>query len=216
MEDQPSFLERFGRNFPTNTLLFHEGDLGREMYVIQSGRVQITRFIQGRSAVLADLGPGDFFGEMALLNHRPRSAAATAVEPTVALVMDSDTFRAMIASNTEIALRVLKKLAHRLEMANTQIELLLVQDANHRVVYTLRKMAELTGKPEGAGIMVPTSVPELAGRLGLDEGQVKTSILRLQEAQLVQAKPGGFLIPGVGKLHEYLEFLDMRRRSEQD
>ncbi|MCD6498639.1 MAG: Crp/Fnr family transcriptional regulator [Deltaproteobacteria bacterium] len=216
MQDQPALLERFGRHFPTDALLFREGDLGREMYLIQSGRVQISRFIQGRTSVLADLGPGDFFGEMALLNHRPRSATAMAMEPTIALVLDADTFKAMITSNAEIALRLLEKLAHRLEMANTQIELLLVQDANHRVVYTLRKMAELTGKPQGAGILIPTSVPELAGRLGLDEDQVRTSILRLQEARLVRATANGFLIPEVGKLHEYLDFLDIRRRNEQE
>src|SRR5947199_7360758 len=107
------------------------------MYVIQTGRVQLTRRVRGREAHLATLPPGEFFGEMAIVNNRPRSATATVIEDARALVIDRRTFDAMIRGNTEIAVRLIKKLANRLEQANQQIEILLVRDTNHRLVQLL-------------------------------------------------------------------------------
>jgi len=101
-------FERFGRNFPTGTVLFREGDPGEEMYVIQSGRVQLTRRVRGREAHLATLPTGEFFGEMAIVNNRPRSATATVLEESQLLVIDARTFEAMVRGNAEIALRFIK------------------------------------------------------------------------------------------------------------
>src|SRR5438105_12720146 len=88
-------LERFGKTFPAGTILFSEGDDGEEMYVIQSGRVQLTRMVRGREAHLATLPPGEFFGEMAIVNNQPRSATATVLEDAHLLVIDARTFEAM-------------------------------------------------------------------------------------------------------------------------
>jgi CRP-like cAMP-binding protein len=159
--------------------------------------------------VLAVLPPGEFFGEMAILNNQPRSATAEVIEDATLLVIESATFRQMIQSSSEIAMRMIQKLSERLAMANSQIEILLVRDANHRVVFTLRKMAEMHGKPAGVGVLVPTTLSELAGRTALSEDEVVTILRRLQKAKLVKVMPQGYVIPEVGRLHDYLEFLDM-------
>lgn len=70
--------------------------------------------------VLAVLPPGEFLGEMALLNGRPRSATAVVREPSRLLVIDSRTFEAMLRSRVEIAARMIRTLAARLERANHQ------------------------------------------------------------------------------------------------
>jgi CRP-like cAMP-binding protein len=207
--DQKNLLKRFGKHFSAGTELFQEGDVGREMYVIQTGRVEISRTIQDRKTVLAVLPPGEFFGEMAILNNQPRSATAEVIEDATLLVIESATFRQMIQSSSEIAMRMIQKLSERLAMANSQIEILLVRDANHRVVFTLRKMAEMHGKPAGVGVLVPTTLSELAGRTALSEDEVVTILRRLQKAKLVKVMPQGYVIPEVGRLHDYLEFLDM-------
>jgi CRP-like cAMP-binding protein len=207
--DQQNLLKRFGKHFSAGTELFQEGDVGREMYVIQTGRVEISRTIQDRKTVLAVLPPGEFFGEMAILNNQPRSATAEVIEGATLLVIESATFRQMIQSSSEIAMRMIQKLSERLAMANSQIEILLVRDANHRVVFTLRKMAEMHGKPAGVGVLVPTTLSELAGRTALSEDEVVTILRRLQKAKLVKVMPQGYVIPEVGRLHDYLEFLDM-------
>lgn len=207
-----ALLERFGRTFPKGAVLFKEGDVGREMYVIHSGKVRITRDLQGKTTVLATLPPGEFFGEMALINNKPRSASAIVVEAAELLVLDSKTFSAMIRTSSEIAVRMIQKLAQRLEMANTQIEILLVQEPNHRVVYTLRRLAERSGVPDGPGVLVPIQVADLGGRVALPESDVKEIIQKLEQARLLTITDNGFLIPEVGRLQEYLEFLELRTR----
>ncbi len=210
--EHEKLLKKFGKFFSAGTQLFQEGELGREMYVIQSGKVEISRRIRSRKTVLALLPPGEFFGEMAILNNKPRSATATTTEDSELLVIDSKTFKQMLQSSTEIAYRMIQKLAQRLEMANSQLEILLVRDANHRVVFTLRRMAELYGQSKGIGILVNSDLGELAGRAALAEEEVSNILSRLQSAKLVKITEKGFLIPEVGKLHDYLDFLEMGKK----
>src|SRR5215468_9305945 len=101
--------------------LFHEGETGKEMFVLQAGRVVITKTVRDTVKILPTLGPGEFFGEMALISNRPRNATATVEEPARLLVIDPKTFEGMIRGNAEIAVRMIKKLAERLDEADAQI-----------------------------------------------------------------------------------------------
>ena len=215
-----TLLERFGKNFPAGTVLFREGDPGSEMYVIHAGRVQLTRQFHDRTTVLAVLPPGEFFGEMSIINNRPRSATATVVEDATLVVIDPRTFEAMIRAKSEIAVRMIRTLAGRLEQANQQIELLLLKDTNHRVVQCLRRMAEQQGTPMqgSSAIYLPVSLNALAGRVALDELQVFEVMQRLESARLVMPAQHagidgeGYVVPEVGRLVDFLEFLDMKER----
>src|SRR5438094_5990657 len=157
-------LERFARDFTPGTVLFQEGQPGDYMYVVQSGEVEIRRTVGETERVLAVLMPGEFLGEMAILNGRPRSATAVVRTPARLLVIEGKTFEAMLRARPEIALRIIKALAMRLEGANQQVELLLLPTPNHRVVQCLRHMAEeqmlLAGGQvrEGTAILVPKRV----------------------------------------------------------
>ena len=118
-------LERFAKDYAAGTLLFSEGDDGEVMYVIQSGEVEIRRRIKDQDRVLAVLPAGEFFGEMAIVNDRPRSATAVVRRQARLLVIDGQTFEAMLRGKTEIAVRMIKTMASRLERANQQVELLI-------------------------------------------------------------------------------------------
>ena len=220
-----ALYERFGRAAPAGTVLFREGDEGHDMYVIQAGRVQLMRRVKERESVLAVLPPGEFFGEMAILNNRPRSATAVVIEDAKLLVIGPRTFEAMIRGSAEIAVRMIKKLAARLDQANSQVETLLLRDYNHRVVHVLRKIAESVGRPLESGILLPVTLGEIAGRVGLEENEVAEVMERLAQAKLACAyEPPegpiegegecdhGFVIPEVGRLQDFLEFLEMKER----
>lgn len=217
MSDQV-LLERFAREYPAGTMLFREGDHGEEMYVIQSGEVEIRRRIKDHDRVLAVLPPGEFFGEMAIVNNRPRSATAVVRRQARLLVIDGQTFEAMLRGKTEIAVRMIKTLASRLERANQQIELLLLKDANHRVVQCLRQLADeqVGGGDEGAAVYIPISLDDLAARVALREEEVADVLERLAMARLVvyASEAGieghGYVIPEVGRLLEFLEFLELK------
>src|SRR5512144_2673983 len=102
---------RFGREYQPGEVLFREGESGEVMFVMQAGAVRISKAVGGEEKVLAVLGPGEFLGEMAILNGRPRTATATVVEPARCLLLDARTLEAMVSKNTEIAMRLIKKLA---------------------------------------------------------------------------------------------------------
>ncbi len=105
-------------------VVYREGDLGNEMYVVQSGAVRIFRELAGVKQELAIMEKGDFFGEIAVLEGLPRSASAEALDEVELIEINSTTFDKMIRSNIEIAVRMLRKLSNRLQEANRKIELL--------------------------------------------------------------------------------------------
>ena len=213
-----ALLERFAVNYPAQTVLFREGDEGNDMYVIQSGKVEISRIIGDVERTLAVLPPGEFFGEMAIINDRPRSATARVKEAAKLLVIDRGTFEAMLRGKTEIAVRMIKTMASRLERANQQIELLLLKDANHRVVQCLRRLAEDGSSGAGGAVYIPTSHIEIASLVALKNDEVLDILQRLAMAGLIvhaaEAEVGddGYVIPEVGRLLEFLEFLELKER----
>jgi CRP-like cAMP-binding protein len=211
-------LEKFAQNYAAGEVLFREGEAGEVMYVIQSGEVEIRRRIKDQDRMLAVLPAGEFFGEMALVNNRPRSATAVVRRQSRLLVIDGQTFEAMIRGKAEIAVRMIKTLAARLERANQQVELLLLKDANHRVVQCLRQLAEaqVSEDDDASAVYIPISLDDLAERVALGEEEVSDVLQRLGMARLVvhASQAGieghGYVIPEVGRLLEFLEFLELK------
>src|ERR1700733_13556122 len=96
---------RFGRVFRAGGVLFREGEKGDVMFVVQTGVVRISKLIQGQDRTIATFGRGEFIGEMAILNEKPRTATATIVEDAELLRIDAKTLETMIANSSEIAFR---------------------------------------------------------------------------------------------------------------
>src|SRR5882724_221926 len=94
--------------------VFHEGDLGTEMFIIHEGQVEILNRVAEEEKLLAVLDKGDFFGEMALLEDRPRAASARALTSARLLQINGATFDQMLRDNPEIAVRMMRKLSRRL------------------------------------------------------------------------------------------------------
>jgi CRP/FNR family transcriptional regulator, cyclic AMP receptor protein len=217
-------LERFARDFEAGTVLFEEGQPGDYMYVVQHGEIEIRRQVGETPRVLAVLSDGEFFGEMAILNGRPRSATAVVRTSARLIVIEGKTFEAMLRARPEIALRIIKSLAGRLENANQHVELLLLPTPNHRVVQCLRHMAEeqmrLAGAQfnPGTAILVPSHIEDIATRVGLPVHEVIDVVDHLRAARLVLLaedagiQGDGFIVPEVGRLLEFLEFLNLKDR----
>ena len=102
-------------------VIFREGDEANTMYVIRSGRVTITKNLYGIMVKIADLGPGDHFGEMALLEGGPRSASAIAETQVEADVYDSKTLAEHISAEPEFAFDMLRGLSRRLRMIDDRV-----------------------------------------------------------------------------------------------
>lgn len=94
--------------------IFHEGDLGIEMFIIQEGQVEIIKEHEEQEQKLAVLDKGDFFGEMSILEDMPRTATARALTECKLLQINGSTFDQMLRRNPEIAVRMMRKLSRRL------------------------------------------------------------------------------------------------------
>jgi CRP-like cAMP-binding protein len=108
--------------YSAGEVIFRQGDLGTEMYIIQEGEVQIIKNLNGASHVLSRLERGDFFGEMAVLEKLPRTADAVAITDVKAVVINGTRFDEMLRKNPEIAVRIIRKYSKRLREANVMLE----------------------------------------------------------------------------------------------
>ena len=107
---------------PAETIVFDEGDAGSEMYVIQSGSVDVLKRVHGGERLLATLEKGDFFGEMSILEEVPRTAMARTRSDCELVRIDQSTFDEMLRNNGEIAVRMLRKLSRRLRETTLLLE----------------------------------------------------------------------------------------------
>ena len=115
---------------PAQTL-FRAGDAGDAMYLIESGKIQISmKSSSGEELILAVLGHGDFFGEMALIDGKPRSANATVVEPTRLAVLSRQHFLSFLSSSPNVGIEMLTALTRRLRRTDELLRHLATRNVN--------------------------------------------------------------------------------------
>jgi CRP-like cAMP-binding protein len=203
---QTQLFSRFGKKIPANTVLFQEGDVGDNMYIIQSGRVKISKRIRGVEKTLATLEKGEFLGEMAILNDKPRSATAETLDDCDMLVIDRKTFDALIRGNVEIAVRFIKRLADRLREANDQMESLMIKDNTSRLVSILAKQVREHKK---AGEFTMT-IEDLAGHAGIEAAQARTILEKLASVRIIEVAGDKVRIMSQDQVDRLLRYLEMR------
>jgi CRP/FNR family cyclic AMP-dependent transcriptional regulator len=203
---QAQLFSRFGKKIAANTVLFNEGDAGEEMFIIQTGRVRISKRIRGVEKTLATLEKGEFFGEMAILNDKPRSATAETLDDCDMLVIDRKTFDALIRGNSEIAVRFIKRLADRLREANDQMESLMIKDNTSRLVSILAKHVR-EQKKTGEFAM---TIEDLAGLAGIEGSQARTILEKLASVRITEVAGDKIRIGNQDQIDRLLRYLEMR------
>lgn len=130
------------KTFPKNTILFSEGDPSDSFYVVKKGKVNVgINDEEGREIILSMLGPGEYFGEMALLDGEPRCAFVMTKEKTQLFIISKKNFQTLLISNPEIMFKLLKGLQQRLREANRKIESLALMNVYGRVARLLTTLA---------------------------------------------------------------------------
>jgi CRP/FNR family transcriptional regulator, cyclic AMP receptor protein len=210
MGAEETLFQRFGKEYPKGTVLFREGEPGKEMFVLQSGKVAISKKVRDIEKLLATLGPGEFFGEMAIIANKPRNASATVSEDAKLLVIDPKTFEGMIRGNSEIAVRMIKKLADRLSEADAQIESLLLSDPASRVIQRILQTSQSRGRPMEEGIEIDFVVRDMPRELSVGEPAIRFTLDKLERSGLIERSGDRITVYDTGRLHEYLKYLEMK------
>ncbi|WP_146340493.1 Crp/Fnr family transcriptional regulator [Nesterenkonia sp. NBAIMH1] len=159
--------------------IFHEGEEGDELYFITSGKIKLGRATpDGRENLLAVLGPGEIFGEMALFNPAPRTATATAVSETVLAGLKHENLKKVIHQAPEVSVQLLRALAQRLSRTNESLADLVFSDVPGRVAKALLDLADRFGRPAPDGVLVAHELTqeELAQLVGASRETVNKAL----------------------------------------
>jgi CRP-like cAMP-binding protein len=135
---QDELLKRFTKSYEPGAVICREGEEGEEMYIIQKGKVRVSKLFADKVHVVSILEKGDFFGETAIVNRTRRTATVTAVDAVELLVFDREGLQNMITRNARIALSIIDKLCRRLQNAHLQIQHLVKRDARGQIALHLR------------------------------------------------------------------------------
>jgi CRP-like cAMP-binding protein len=208
-------LDRFKSKYAAGETIFEEGEIGADMFVVTQGRVEIIKKVHNMEKVLLTLSKGDFFGEMALLEGLPRSAAARAVEASELIIINGAAFEQLISHEPELAIRMLKKMSERLREADRQIGTLLFRDDTSRVVHALTMMAENRGEMSDSGleIRLQTTERDISAAAGVTQPFVAQALQQLEMAKIIRVVGGTVHIQNPDALENYLRYLRWRRQT---
>jgi CRP/FNR family transcriptional regulator len=186
------------RSYGRNEVVFRQGDPPGPLHLIVSGSVKVLATSDdGREAVLALLGAGSCFGEMAAIDGVERSATAVAAEPLQTLSLGRDDLEALVTASPSVAVDIIITLASRLRRSDQRLEDASFFDLDTRLARLLYDFIGERGErgPDGAiHVRVPLTQADLAGMLGATRVTVNRLLGAFQDMGMVRLERGGFAV----------------------
>jgi CRP/FNR family transcriptional regulator, cyclic AMP receptor protein len=198
------------RRFRRGETVFHQGDPGDALFVVDRGSVKVVLPSDegAEPAIVAILGPGEFFGELAILDGAPHSATIVAVEPTETLVLHRDAFLGLIDSDAGLRRALLASLAAEIRRLTGHVEDLHFLDLPGRLASRILRLAESTGTSADDGTVViawPYTQSELAGMIGGSRQSVNRLLADLADQELVRIERDQLVVVDARRLAETIE-----------
>lgn len=209
-DERDKLLARFEQRFDAGSTIFRDGDTAENAYLLQEGRVRLFKQVGAIERSLRVVRPGELFGESALLKTAARGATAIALDEVRALGLSLDSFRELVQLAPDIGARLVEQLALRLRDAEDQIEILMVRDAQSKIVVALLKLAQHRAGPDGRPQALQVTPLELSAQVGLDVDSVKRIVLGLREAGYLRVQDERLEIPDVDALRELYGLLGVK------
>lgn len=196
------------RTFAKGMIIFHEGSLGQNLYMIDSGKVRIFFLSEnGQEVTLNVYGPGDCFGELSLLDGLPRSAGAMAMEKTVTYTLHRDDFHTNLVAYPRLALSILEELSRRLRYTSQYAESLAFMDVYGRVAAKLLELANRYGEQgEQIEIELHLTQTELASWVATSRESVNKVLRGFREQGFIQIDEGAIKILDKRSLEKLARF----------
>ncbi len=185
------------RRFAAGETLFREGDPGQALYLLAAGQVRI--YVQGEEGQETSVnlcGPGDVFGELAVIDDRPRSASAVAGEEALAYVLSRDLFRAHVRRCPQLALNLLNALSVRVRYNTEQVGSLATLDIPARLARKLLALVEMHGVPDGDGVRIEVALTQsdLASLIGATRESINKALAAFRRQGLIRLADGRIVV----------------------
>jgi CRP/FNR family transcriptional regulator, cyclic AMP receptor protein len=181
------------RAYRAGQTIFMQGDPGHGLYLIDQGRVKImVTSPAGKGLLINTLGPGDFFGELALLDGEPRSADAVARDACRLLLLRRADFLAFVESRPAVAIQLLAVVSRRLRHTTQQMQDVAFSDVPTRLARVLLALAAAHGQPAGEGVSINRRITqsELAEMIGATRESANKWLKAYERQGLLQRQRG--------------------------
>lgn len=154
------------RKYDTDEIIFHQGEPGHEMFILLKGRVKLfVSSIDGTDIPVAELNPGDFFGEMSLLDNAPRSASAQVLDDCMVIVINETNFEAVIVQQPGLAFRIMQSMSKRIRQLNDEVAQLKIMDEINSEAESVQVNSVISAPMNNVAEIVPEghhSYPDIA------------------------------------------------------
>ena len=204
------------REYPKDTMIFSEAQSGADMFIIQSGEVAISKVVDGNEVTLALLHKGDMFGEMALLENKPRSASAIAHSDCKLMVVNLANFNQMVTTQPQLIARLTTTLAERLWSMYRQLDNANLSDPYQKMLDMLSLQIEKqkinVDKLVTKGMQTDLTPKDLVNMCGLPNEQQAKTIFDFQQSPHIKLNEGKIFIKDVPELVKQTAFY--RKQSQ--
>lgn len=208
-EDRRWLSERVRRRtYARGDIVFQKDDPGQSLFIVEEGTVRIYMpGAQGTDLTLAVMGPGDFFGDMSLLDGRPRSASAAAVTDATLLSLERADFTNLLRARPDAALAVLAEITGRLRGSDQMASDLAFLDASGRLARKLLELAERHGVKRDGGVLLDVQLTQedLANMIGVTRESVNRNLSMFRRLGLVASQGRKIILRDPEHLRTYCE-----------
>ena len=189
------------RNYLKNSMIILEEEYGDLVFLVKVGTIKITRVNdEGKEVILALLGPGEMFGELAVLDGEARSANALAQENCELFAINKEDFLDILKNHPTVSFNVMSELAKRLRKSDQQIEALSLSDAEHRIGVSLLNLAEDMGVIRKGKVTIQ-NLPfqqDIANMAGTSRETVSRVLKILENKNMIFKEGHTLVIPDYG------------------
>jgi CRP/FNR family transcriptional regulator, cyclic AMP receptor protein len=180
------------RQFAANAILVNEGDASSSLYIVLSGRLKVfATSDEGRDVVLADVGPGDYFGEISL-DGGQRSASVMALEPATCVVVPGEELRGFLAEHPDFAQHLVLRLIGTVRRLTEQVKSLALQDVYGRLTRLLTEHSDVVG--EERIVRTALTQQDIADRIGSSREMVNRVMKQLTVGGYVEVREGRLVV----------------------
>ncbi len=180
-------------HYAAKSVIVQEGDNSSSLFVILSGQVKISYYAEdGREVVLSLMSEGSFFGELSLLDRRPRSATVTTLGKSTLAQIRRQEFEQLILQKPKISLKLLLELSGRLRRTNLLLERISTMDVPHRLYHYINDMCACVGREPGAThvqLRLPTH-QLISDQLSTSRETISRAISNLKKAGVITPVAG--------------------------
>ena len=209
--------QNLAASFKDSDVIFIEHEPGSELYIIQQGNVKITKIVDQNEVLLAVLNPSDIFGEMALLENKPRSATAIAYGNVVTLAINKENFETMVQAQPQLAVKLITLLSERIWTSYRHLANLLINDPigrSYDMLLTLVEKKRITIQPK-MSYTYDIGSKELSDMLGFSPVEGEKHIFQLLQNKNFRLDGGKIICFDLSELNKQVQFFRKKTALER-